>query len=486
MRLTTIYVLLAWACCAPPGYSADKRALLVGINNYKYPNAISPLAGSINDVEDMRAALIGKFEFPPENILVLKDAQATHAGIIGAIQSHLIARAQKDDIVVFHYSGHGSQMKDVTGKMISGLDETIVPYDSRDPGGKVFDINGAEIHGLLLQLAAKTKNITFILDSCHAGTLVRGESAARTRGIPADSRTPPAHLPEYAVQTRGLGTPADNQPLRYAFLAATTSRESAFEHFAEGKEHGALTYYLTRQLRSSGRGVTYRDVMDNIAGNVTANYPAQHPQLEGAGADQYVFGDASSLARAYVTASPIDATRIALGAGLAQGATVGSTYDVYRPGTKTFAPPEKPVATARITAVQPFGAEAKLITGAKIPPFSRAVETEHRYGAAKLRVYFDGLERSQALQAIRAALVSLPFARGSGGAVHVPHATARNRRKSADPGSRLNHALDSNCHRRRSSCRPYRQSDQGLGKVVWGAEHPQHRARSAGAVFGEG
>src|SRR5262245_30243391 len=144
-----------------PGTSSTrpaKLAVLVGINDYKYPNQISSLAGSLNDVEDMLQVLTTKFEFPRENILVLKNAQATHAGIIDAIRNQLIAKAKPGDIVVFHYSGHGSQMKDVSGKKISGLDETIVPYDSRDPQGKVFDISGAELHGLLVQLAQKTQN----------------------------------------------------------------------------------------------------------------------------------------------------------------------------------------------------------------------------------------------------------------------------------------------------------------------------------------
>src|SRR5215472_6009533 len=183
----------AVASSAAPAAGVTKLALLVGINNYKYPERISPLAGSLNDVEDMRQVLITKFEFPPENITVLKDSEATHAAIIQAIQNDLLAKAKAGDIVVFHYSGHGSQMKDVTGKMISGLDETIVPYDSR--GGQVFDISGAELHPLLLQLARKTKNLTYILDSCHSGTLVRG---ARVRGVDADTRNPPP-LPAYSV-----------------------------------------------------------------------------------------------------------------------------------------------------------------------------------------------------------------------------------------------------------------------------------------------
>src|SRR6516165_8323166 len=270
----------------------NKLALLIGIDNYKYPEQVPPLAGSINDVEDMREVLVGKFEFPSENILVLTDSKATHAGIINAIQTHLIAKAQPGDIVVFYFAGHGSQMKDVTGKMISGLDETIVPYDSRDRQRKVFDISGAELHRLLLQLAAKTKNLTFILDSCHSGTLVRG---ARVRSIAADTRTPPPP-PSYAVETtRGLGQTDDAAPLKYAFIAAATSKESAYEHISGGKDHGAMTFFLTQQLRASKAGATYRDVMDGVVSNVTANYPAQHPQLEGAQADQYVFGDAASL-----------------------------------------------------------------------------------------------------------------------------------------------------------------------------------------------
>lgn len=406
-------VLFLLLCCgleissahAAPARPPTKWALLVGINNYKYPDRISPLAGSINDVEDMRQVLIGKFEFSPDNILVLKDAQATHAAIINAIQTHLIAQAQPGDIVVFHFSGHGSQMPDASGKKISNLDETIVPYDSRDPEGKVFDISGAELHALLVQLAAKTKNVTFILDSCHSGTLVRG---ARVRSIPADTRTPPP-LPAYV--TRGLADTTEAAAPKFVSIAAATSRESAFEHSVDGADHGALTYFLVQQLRSAKAGATYRDVMDSVIGNVTANYPTQHPSLEGAEADEYVFGDASSLARAYVTASPslLEAHRVTLGIGQVQGATVGSTYDVYPPGSKKFASPEKLLAKVRIVSASAFTSEAAMISGSSVPAASRAVEREHRYGNSHPRVFLDDVDKSPALQSIRDALQSVTY-----------------------------------------------------------------------------
>ena len=380
----------------------NKLALLIGIDNYKYPEQVPPLAGSINDVEDMREVLVGKFEFPSENILVLTDSKATHAGIINAIQTHLIAKAQPGDIVVFYFAGHGSQMKDVTGKMISGLDETIVPYDSRDRQRKVFDISGAELHRLLLQLAAKTKNLTFILDSCHSGTLVRG---ARVRSIPADTRTPPESYDSGAT-TRGVVKTGEQTSPPFATIAAATSKESAFELFEQSKDHGALTYFLTRQLRTAKAGATYRDIMDNVIANVTATFPAQHPSLEGAEADQYVFGDRSSLVRAYVSASPslVEQHRVTLSAGQVQGATVGSRYDVYPPGSKKFAPPEKPLATVQLVSVDAFSSEATIVSGSKVVPASRAIERDHHYGNLRMRVFLDGIEASSTLQSISDAL----------------------------------------------------------------------------------
>ena len=388
---------------SPGGASPKKLALLIGINTYKYADRVSPLAGSLNDVEDMRKLLITKFQFSPEDILVLKDSQATHAGIIEAIKGHLIAKAQQGDIILLHYSGHGSQMKDVTGKMISGVDETIVPYDSRDPEGKVFDISGAELHPLLVQLASKTTNLTFILDSCHSGTLVRG---ARVRSIPMDTRTPPA-----ASATREVASkPAEATP-KFAFLSAATSKESAFEHQANGADHGAFTYFLTQALRSSKGGATYRDVMDVVVGNVTAYYPLEHPSLEGASADQYVFGDGSSIAKTYVTASPsaLNSARVTLDVGQIDGATAGSVYDVYGAGTKTFAPPNQPVARVKIASVDVQKSEASLVSGGKVAEGSRAVEREHRYGSAKLRVLIEGPADSQTLQAVRQSLQQLPY-----------------------------------------------------------------------------
>src|SRR5262249_20239319 len=48
------------------------------------------------------------------------------------------------------------------------------------------------------------------------------------------------------------------------------------------------------------------------------------------------------------------------------------------------------------------------VSGGQVPPFSRAVERQHRYGRRKLAIYFEGLQASSALQAVKAGLAALP------------------------------------------------------------------------------
>src|SRR5205085_1552994 len=87
------------------------------------------------------------------------------------------------------YSGHGSRVPDQNGDKADHLDSTLVPVDSRDPGGKHFDIVDDEIRELFNELARYTSNVLFILDCCHSGNPTgAGEQA---RGVPIDTRPQP-------------------------------------------------------------------------------------------------------------------------------------------------------------------------------------------------------------------------------------------------------------------------------------------------------
>ena len=103
-----------------------RKALLVGINDYK---GVSDLRGCVNDILDMHFSLRSLFNFQTREIRVLTDSRATKANIIHRLK-WLVDGAKPGDFLVFHFSGHGSQIRDRDGdELVDHLDELICPYD---------------------------------------------------------------------------------------------------------------------------------------------------------------------------------------------------------------------------------------------------------------------------------------------------------------------------------------------------------------------
>ena len=384
-----------------PAGKAGKLALLVGINKYK---AIGGLSGCVADVRNMQGLLQGKFDFPDDSIRVLTDEQATHAAIVQAFKDHLIDRAADNAVVVFHYSGHGSRMKDPTGKSPSGEISTIVPHDSRTEG--VYDIGADELRGLFSLLAEKTKNVTFIFDSCHSGMTLKDVATARARVIVPDPRDPPPPPPEARLAPRGIGDASDGLKSRgYALLSACRADEVAFEYTDQkGNPCGTLTHFFVAEVLGSGKAeATYRDVMDKVKARVTGTYRRQHPQLEGANLENYLLSDRSSLPEPFVPASP-KGDGIMLEAGQVHGMTEGSVFDVYPPGTKSFDDPSQATAQAELVTVGPYQSEAKQVGGKPIQPSSRAVERRHNFQDRRIRLHIAGAGASGVLGKLRAAV----------------------------------------------------------------------------------
>ena len=212
------------------GNAPTKLALLVGVNTYLNRSSLSQLQGAVNDVSRMEKLLTTKYEFPEENVLTLVNEAATHEGIVQAFRDHLIANARQGDIVVFHFSGHGSQMRDHEDDEDiepDGRDETIVPADSRRDG--VYDITDDELNALVRELADKDPHITLIFDSCHSGTASRGGGLARQAEV--DDRDPPAPASS-TTRTRAAAATEDVPTLReagadYVMLSAARSSQQA-------------------------------------------------------------------------------------------------------------------------------------------------------------------------------------------------------------------------------------------------------------------
>ncbi len=151
-----------------------KRALLVGLN--AYPDPINALRGCLNDVAQVRSLAESRLGFPAAGIATLTDAAATTRNIVGRLR-WLVAGAAPGDVLLFHYSGHGSQVEDRHGdELDDNLDEIICPYD--------LDWNAPftddDLYGLVKDLPGGV-NLTVVLDCCHSGTGLREAAPTRPR-----------------------------------------------------------------------------------------------------------------------------------------------------------------------------------------------------------------------------------------------------------------------------------------------------------------
>jgi hypothetical protein len=248
-----------------------KRALLVGIN--RYPDPANELRGCVNDVLMMRDTLERRCGFDdPRGIRVLTDRHATTAAILEGL-AWLLDGAAPGDSLVFHYSGHGSQVPDRNGDESDGLDEILCPYDLQWEHPLTDDDLATAVAPI-----PRGALLTVILDCCHSGTGLRepsrNGSGIRHRYLP--------HLAEPAALARtvrrfGSGVAKSEAVL----IAACRDDQTSADAFIEGKYRGAHTWYLCRSLHDAGRHPTYRHLVSDAAAALSRAGFDQLPQLEG-------------------------------------------------------------------------------------------------------------------------------------------------------------------------------------------------------------
>lgn len=396
-------------------------ALLVGIDEYQ-AESVPKLNGCVNDVEAMRVFLMNQLGVPENHIRIHANQQATRAAILHSFEEFLIDNpgiAFKDQIL-FHYSGHGSQMKDTTSVEPDGYNETIVPHDSRT--FDIYDIPDKTLAALLTRLAQrKGDNITVILDSCHSGSGTRRielPGTARVRLAPIDDRLPPADLDANLLagtSTRGAGPSGwATMGMPHVLLAGCRDRELSNEYWSksesqEGVWHGALTYFTLQALQQKAPDTTYAELHERVAAQVNAIYRDQTPQCEG-NRDRVVFEGLQVQRDPFITVQRVEGNVFTLGAGLVHGLRQGSELALYPPEIRTRQHlPAAPLATVIVEEVAATTARAR-IEGEHdqlIPLHARALITKQVYAGLSLTVALraeEGEANQQAIDRLRSSI----------------------------------------------------------------------------------
>lgn len=150
---------------------AEGYAIIVGVNdcpNFRLPDGSRPrpLRGAENDADAIAGLLVNDYGFQKQHILVLKGKAATAGGVKAAFEK-ITAMMGKDDLFVFHFSGHGTQIADRRPlDEPDRLDEALCTFDATEQGQNLILDDQL---GLWLD-AMEAGEVTVILDCCHAGT----------------------------------------------------------------------------------------------------------------------------------------------------------------------------------------------------------------------------------------------------------------------------------------------------------------------------
>ncbi|MFH1627110.1 MAG: caspase family protein [Pseudomonadota bacterium] len=256
------------------------RALLVGINKYKIPGA--DLNGCVNDVTNIRDILLKHFAFTVKQIRLMVDGRATKNAIMDRLK-WLVKDAKPGDRLLFHFSGHGSQIRDRDGdELKDNLDEILCPYDMDWEGTYITD---DALHALFSKVP-KGVNLEVLLDCCHSGT---GTREAQAMGMLPEELsfkprflTPPpdilARMDDDEIETRKLFRRAN--PQTHVLFSGCRDNQTSADAYIKGSYNGAFTYYLCKHLRETQGVMNRGELVKTVRASLRFRGFSQVPQLE--------------------------------------------------------------------------------------------------------------------------------------------------------------------------------------------------------------
>ena len=230
-----------------------KKAICVGINNY--PGLSNDLQGCVNDANDWSKLLeLNGFE-----TRVILDGQATRNNLISAFED-LIAEASSDDVIVFTYSGHGTNVRDTSGDESDSYDEALYVYD-----GVLLD---DELRAVI-QKVKPGVHLVVIADSCFSGTVTRIASLGRPRFVKTDE------IPATAKLKKRLLSDEDMVEI---LLSGCDDTEYSYDDYINNRWNGVFTANAIKIIKGT---LTYNEFEQAVRKILPSNQYPQTPQLEG-------------------------------------------------------------------------------------------------------------------------------------------------------------------------------------------------------------
>jgi hypothetical protein len=205
----------------------------------------------------------------------------TRQNIIAGLTT-LVAGMIPGDEAVFHYSGHGSLVRDTNGDEATGLDSCLCPVDYAAPasagGGMITD---DEIRTLLVNKVPRGARLYVILDCCHNGTGCDIRYKYEDFSVllsPPSTRTPiwrtiqRAYLQGKYTETAG----------EVYMISGCRDEQTSADAYINNAFAGALTYAVFSILRANHatiRTYSWSTLLRDVRHFMRVNKYSQIPQL---------------------------------------------------------------------------------------------------------------------------------------------------------------------------------------------------------------
>jgi hypothetical protein len=257
------------------------KFLGIGINDY--PGTNMDLRGCVNDVNDMAAELKRR---GVSSIKTLFNDKATHANIVKAMTSAVAS--MDNELLIVHYSGHGSFLPDQNGDEVSGNDSCWCPHDVMTAGPIIDDT----IYSILRKKPANSKIVVFS-DSCFSGTVMRSFGNDGLFGTPK-FMPPIVFRSKYKID-KTVENIIDDEIISkdiggtMVLLSGCSDTQTSMDAEIGGRSCGAFTYFLLRALREMPNNMTYKQLFKRVRMYLPCDDYPQAPNLYGKGITSKIF-----------------------------------------------------------------------------------------------------------------------------------------------------------------------------------------------------
>ena len=269
------------------------KAVLVGVNVYEHPE-VPNLSGCVNDVRLVRYVLKRWFGVPNEDLRVVVDERATRANILHRLRV-TCETAEPGDVIVFYFSGHGSQIRDRDGDELTDyLDELICPHEMDwDRRNYILD---DDLDALFDEIP-KGVLLEVFFDCCFFGA---APGQYDPWALPVDVGGGVRYLPpplDIAARAAGDEARLDVHTFaqcqcfagRNVLWAASAEGQPAAEDDVAGLTYGVFTYWGCRFIeqnveRIRAGGYSRGELVDDLRAYLASLGYAQHAQLAAPGA----------------------------------------------------------------------------------------------------------------------------------------------------------------------------------------------------------